>query len=623
MKVRVLHIEDSAQDAWLLTRTLTQDGWEVESHVLANKADLLRQIERPWDVVLADFGLPGLSTAEALAMVRLRQPDLPFVVVSGQIGEENAVALMKAGANDYVSKNFPHRLSPILDRLLNDRRLKDEQKDLDRRHHELENRFRQFFHHNLSGMTMIAPDGSIREINAALLELLGLSASNLPNFWTLFASPDEAGLVRSRIRNGEPFGPEVVEMLRPDGSRAFVLSTYQVPGETPLIWANFIDHTEQHQLQEQMFQIRKLESLGQLAGGVAHEFNNILAICQGHLALLERELPVGSPGLARVEVLNKATRRGAAVVRQLLLLARRRPIDQELVRIEDLTAETIQMLTGLLPENLTLRSRIEPGLPPLLGDRDQLSQALLNLVINARDVMPSGGTIVLAARRQPEEGRPDWIRLEVSDEGPGVPAEVLDRIFDPFFTTKEEGKGTGLGLSMVAGVAQSHQGQVGVDPRLPHGSAFFLLLPPAQENAHQAPAPLPSKRTAPSFRETRVLLVENEVELSEFEAVVLQGQGYVVTRCRDGEAAWELLSSPGADFDLVLTDLGMPGQGGVALVEQIAGLGLAPTVLVQSGNLEPAAHQRLQDLGCTRFLSKPFGPDELLDAVRAALEARS
>lgn len=621
MTVRVLHIEDSPQDAWLLERTLRTEGWDPRVHVISSMNDLLRQIENPWDVVLADFGLPGLSTAEALAFVRLHRPDLPFIVVSGQIGEENAVALMKAGADDYVSKAYPQRLSPVLTRVLAERKSRQVQRENEQRHRELENRFRQFFHQNLSGMAMVSASGTIQEINAALLELLGLTSESLPSFWTLFSSPSQAQMIQEKLEQGRSFGPETVEMLRPDGKHAFLLSTYQLPGTDALIWANFIDRTEQRQMQEQIFQMRKLESLGQMAGGIAHEFNNILAVCQGHLTLLEKEIEAASPAQHRIEVLTRATVRGASIVKQLLILARRRPLRREFLEVGELINETLRMLEGVLPENLILRAEIEPGLPLVRGDRDQLGQALLNLVINARDVLPEGGTVVLRARLVSEEAKTDWIRLEVADQGPGVPPELVEKIFDPFFTTKDEGKGTGLGLSLVAGAAQSHWGRAGYEPNTPRGSLFFLLLPPVSAPEAAAPPSLPVPRVRPPSG-TRVLVVENEEAISEFEASILQTQGYEVLRCTSGAQAWARLQAPAEPIALVLTDLGLAGMTGESLCALVRTLTDPPAVVVQSGNLEPEARYRLAALGVAEFLSKPFTADELIAALESAFQKR-
>jgi signal transduction histidine kinase len=617
MDIRILHIEDSAADAWLLSRTLKDDGWGVEATVVTSLPDLLKQIDGPWDIVLADFGLPGFSTTEALGLVREKHPDLPFVVVSGQIGEENAVTLMKAGADDYVSKNYLQRLSPILRRLMEDRRIKEEQRIQRQKNQELENRFRHFFSQNLSGMAMLTTEGEIQEINQALVDLMGLDPLHLPSFWSLFVSSEQALLVRTQLETKESYGPEVVEMLRSDGAHTFLLSTYQLPGTAPLIWANFIDHTEQLSLQEQIFQIKKLESLGQLAGGIAHEFNNILSIIQGHLGLLELDHPPGSPAAPRIEVIKRAASRGASIVNQLLVLARRRPIKKENLRIEELLTDTARLVEDIFPENLVLRVDVSPGLPGILGDRDQLSQAFLNLVINARDSMPDGGTITLAARLF-QDGGTSMIRVEVSDEGMGVPPGLVDKIFDPFFTTKAEGKGTGLGLSLVAKVAESHQGRIGVEPRTPRGTIFFILFPAALSFEEDSSASL--LQPGRPHQSISLLLVESEADVLTFEKQILENQGYRVAGCLTAAEAWPLLQDDSQAFALVITDLGLPGLKGEDFCRLVRTLPSAPCLVVQSGNFDPGVQERLEALGIRDFLLKPFTATELLKTLQTVLD---
>ena len=420
--------------------------------------------------------------------------------------------------------------------------------------------------------------------------------------------------MRIRLEAGRSFGPEIIEMHRADGVQAFLLSTYQLPGATPLIWANFIDHTEQRRFQEQMYQNQKLELLGQLAGGIAHEFNNLLAIFQGHLALLARECPPESPMVSRVHVLERTTQRGTSIVKQLLTLARRRPMNEETFAVDALLAETMKLVSGFFPETLALTVDCEPGLPDLRGDPDQLGQALLNLMINARDAMAEGGNIVLAARRTTSGSE---VRIEVADEGPGVPFELVSKIFDPFFTTKKEGKGTGLGLSLVATVAKAHRGTFGVESRSPRGSLFFIVLP-------LAPGPEEAKDQDTPFAEDRppqgsvVLLVENEEDLASFESQMLRHNGYEVVRFSSGEPAWRWLQA-GGQAVAVVTDLGMPGMQGETLCALIRSMEDGPSIVVQSGNLEPEVQTKLEGIGVQEFLIKPFTLPELLTSLQRIL----
>jgi nitrogen-specific signal transduction histidine kinase len=387
-----------------------------------------------------------------------------------------------------------------------------------------------------------------------------------------------------------------------------------------LIWANFLDHTEEVRLQEQIFQIKKLEGLGHLAAGIAHEFNNVLAIIQGQFALLSRNLPNDESIGRRVKVIDNAVARGASTVRQLLVLARRRPVKKEFIRVEELLAETCKLVQSLFPENITLRLEAGPGLPGIVGDRDQLGQAFLNLIINAKDSMPDGGTVSVAARLDPRDSKSARVRVEVSDEGSGIPPELLDKIFDPFFTTKEEGKGTGLGLSLVATVARSHLGWVEIEARSPRGTTFRVFLPAApRPEAEAAKPPLaPVQRDAGG---ASILLIENEADVRSFERHVLADHGFRVVECPSADEAWALLEKDPSAFAVAITDLGMPGLGGEGFCQRAQKLASGPKLMVQTGNMDPAVLERLKTIGVHHILLKPFSPEELLAGIRTVLDS--
>lgn len=623
MVVRLLHIEDNPHDAWLIHRVLKEEGWEVEAQVVSNLDDFLLEIESSWDAVLADFGLPGMSTTDALVEVRRVQPDLPFVVVSGQIGEENAVALMKAGADDYVSKDHPKRLSPVLRRLLAASKSRREQRAKDLKHEELENQFRLFFHQNLSGLAMVSPRGDVLEANQALVDLLQLTPPRLPDFWSLFASKSQALAVRRVLEAGRPFGPTVIEMVCSDGKSAFLLSTFQRKDAQSPIWANFIDHTQQQMLQKQMYQFGKLESLGEIAGGVAHEINNVLAVFLGQLSIMELDTHPGDRLFDRLELLKRATKRGSGIVKQLLALARQQPSRRETFSVDDLLEEVLHLIKGVFSEKFEFVLDAQERLPKLHGDRDQIVQALLNLVINARDAMPVGGRIVLGARSL--DVPVPAVRIEVSDEGTGVPTELQEKIFTPFFTTKEPGKGTGLGLSLVATIAKAHHGGVGIEPRQPQGSTFFLVLPlggdtPGESEPERPDVSVPATSLHPST-EVHLLLVENEEDLSDLEGQFLAELGYRVTLSKGAEEAWRLLQKDEPRIDVLVTDLGLFGMGGEALCGLAFSLPRPPVVIVQSGNLEPEVRVRLESQGVDAFLTKPFLIEELAETLLQALNS--
>jgi two-component system, cell cycle sensor histidine kinase and response regulator CckA len=375
-------------------------------------------------------------------------------------------------------------------------------------------------------------------------------------------------------------------------------------------------------------QAQKMEAIGQLAGGVAHDFNNILGVVTGHCDLLRREMEPSDPRRHRVDEIQTAATKAASLTHQLLAFGRRQVLQPVVVDLNALVAEVEAMLRRLIREDIQVVSVLAEGLGRVKADPGQLEQVILNLALNARDAMPSGGKLIIETRNvllDEEYARSragvksgDYVMLAVSDTGIGMDADTRSHIFEPFFTTKEAGKGTGLGLATAYGIVKQSGGHVAVYSELDHGTTFRIYLPRCDAPA-QRMAPSASAEAAPRGAET-LLLLEDEDALRLVIAEVLEESGYkVITAAVPEEALQAGLSHPGR-IDLLLTDVVMPKVSGRDAFERLKAAQPKVRALYMSGYTnEVINHNGVLDAG-TKFIQKPFAFDALLHKIREVIE---
>lgn len=382
----------------------------------------------------------------------------------------------------------------------------------------------------------------------------------------------------------------------------------------------------QSQLEAQLRQIQKMELVGRFAGGMAHNFNNILMAIQGYAELSLTRLDSSDPVRGWVEQICTATEHAASLTHGLLTMSRQNRVKVEPLDLARELREVEKLVAPLLGKRIFLALRLDPALPWVLADSSSLKQILMNLVLNARDAMPNGGRIEISAHvRAPEGGASgaarERIELAVSDEGVGMDERTKASLFEPFFTTKEIGKGVGLGLSTVYGLVQQIEGTIAVESELGRGTTFRIGIPRAPAQAHPAHggAPAPTAKPGESTG-TQILLVDDEPQVRNLLEQILRREGFRVTAAANAEEALAVLAK-GARFELLLSDVMMPGLSGPELAARVDELyGSLPTLFIsghtdnarlRSGALPP--HQR--------FLQKPFAPAELAKALRELLAA--
>jgi two-component system, cell cycle sensor histidine kinase and response regulator CckA len=391
----------------------------------------------------------------------------------------------------------------------------------------------------------------------------------------------------------------------------------QITGVLGMSW----DVTEQRSLEEQLRQAQKMEAVGQLAGGIAHDFNNLLTAIFGNLSMLRAALSEGDPNRVLIASAEQAAARAGGLSNQLLSMARRTVLNPQSTNLNQTIDEVIGLLHRTIDPRIELAAKREPDLGRVLADASQMHQVLMNLCLNARDAMPDGGrlsietsnfTLDAESARLHLLGRPgDFVRLRVSDTGCGIPPEIRPRIFEPFFTTKGPGQGTGLGLAMVFSIVKQHQGWIDCYSEPGKGTRFDIYLP-----RHATPddtQPAPAASSPPAFGRETILLADDEAVLRDLGRAVLERYGYQVILACDGQEAVEIYRRERSRIDLIILDQTMPRLSGSEALQMLRAEDPTVNVVLSSGYPEPPGD-------AVGFISKPYRPEDLLAAVRAALD---
>jgi signal transduction histidine kinase len=559
-----------------------------------------------YDSLILDLNLPDSFGLDTLTVMRRACPDTPIVVLSDDGLRSLHADVLRAGAQDVLDKNAGGTDLMARAMLYSVERHRAEAM---RRHVE------QSLSESDDGVVVTDEHGIVLFANLAALALLGRSAGDFIG--------EDCGL---SIHESQPLE---IEIEHTTGRRTAELRV--VPhtwNYRPAFLATLRDVTDRTRLSEQLRHAQKLEAVGQLAGGVAHDFNNILTVVLASAEIVLEEIDEQHPSRRSILDIQQAGRRAAALTRQLLTFARRHIHAPKVVDLNEAVTTIFKMLERLIGEHVLMVRNLDPKPPHVLVDPDQLSQVLTNLVVNARDAMPRGGTITIRTSSTILDdaaavfwglaaGR--YAVLSVRDTGDGMTSEAKERAFEPFYSTKKEG-GTGLGLSMVHGIVTHSGGQIKVDSEPGVGTTFTILLPVAArplERTRQARASL-----AALAGTERILLVEDEASVRNVASEILTKSGYAVTAVDGGEAALELWQARTVPFDLVLTDVVMLGMTGWALGEQIHAQAPAQKIIYMSGYSHEVLAQHGAATSSFTLLQKPFTKMNLLRTVRHTLDRR-
>lgn len=728
--LKVLMVEDSPDDELLMVRELERGGY-APAHERVETAEAMREAldRKGWDVILADYSLPRFSAPKALALLHERGLDIPFIIVSGSIGEDIAVEAMKAGAHDYFNKGNLVRLVPAVEREIRQAAERQERRRVAAERDRV-------FNLSIDMLCILGFDGYFRQVNPAFTRTLGWSREELLQSSVLdLVHPDDreatvgaerrlrAGndlfLFENRCRcrdgtyrwaswNAVPFPRDglIVAVARditrkradeekmrllarfpdespspvlrvsiegellyangaarpllgawgiaagktiPDDWRAFARETFhggagrtrefEIGGRTyaatftPIPDGGYVniyagDVTELRQVERQLLQLQKLEAVGTLAGGLAHDFNNILSGIIGYITLIRSRVARDGEARADLDTMEKLAWRGSDLTNSLLAFARKSEYHPGVFDVNTVIEEVLKVVGRTAGRRVKIETVLDPKLLHVRGDKGQCHQVIMNLCLNACDAMPEGGTLSIRTsaaspdeeflRTHPRMRKGRHIRISVADTGMGMGKETLDRIFEPFFTTKPVGRGRGLGLAMVNGIVDRHGGGIAVESALGRGTTFHVFLPATEEAEKKEAA-----RPAGVLRGNETLLVvDDEAMFRRITGRIMGGLGYTVLEATSGEQALALLRAGEKQADLVLLDMVMPNTGGAETFAMIKREFPDLPVIICTGFSIDYQCQKALDEGARDFIQKPFDPNALALKIRAVLDGR-
>lgn len=639
----MLHLEDNPHDRELVRDVLADDAVRYEFTYAANRAEFEAALDRfEPDLILSDFTLPGYNGSAALALAQKKCPAVPYLFVSGTIGEERAVASLREGATDYVLKTNLARLPFAVQRALREADERSRRRQAEAALRQSDERFREMAANIRDAFWITSADGQrLLYLSPAGEQIWGRSIGELSARPSLrieaIAAEDRERVVATlaQLAGGREYRMEY-RISRPDGTMRWVedrgYPVRHASGRMEQAVGVATDITERKQLQAQLLQAQRMEAIGQLAGGIAHDFNNILTIINGQAALLMDQPDVPREQAEALRQIYTAGERAAGLTRQLLVFSRKQAVRLRPVDLNEIIDEAAKMLRRLIGEHIRLELSLSSRLPCIEADPGMIEQVLMNLALNARDALPQGGRLVVmtevrsiddaGARRQAGARPGNFVCLSVCDNGCGIAPEILPQIFEPFFTTKEVGQGTGLGLATAFGVIQQHGGWLAVDSQVNLGTTVQVFLPAIASPAPVSPA-RPAGAKISGGGET-ILLVEDDASVREFALAVLQKDGYRVLQAGCGAEALEVWAWHSSRIDLLLTDMVMPNRPtGLELAAKLRAEKPALKVICISGYSRETMDRFSAPSAEMQFMQKPYRPQDLAREVREILDRKT
>ncbi|MEE8350548.1 MAG: response regulator [Acidobacteriota bacterium] len=583
--------------------------------------------ERP-AVALIDLKLPGLSGLELLNECKKVSPNTACIVVTGHGSEDLASQVANAGGYGYLKK--PYGLEELL--LLIQRALEQRKADITLR--DSEERYRSVVQSSHSAVIVADVKQKIVSWNPAATQMFGYEEQEATGM------PIEL-LMAQRFRDGHRKGIDQicategageahrklqVNALKKDGSEFPIeLSLSSWLTETGRAYCALIrDLTEENTLKEQLFQSQKMEAIGILAGGVAHDFNNILTGINGLSSLVLEQLDSDSMIYDDLREIHELGGRAAGLTRQLLTFSRQLPPKVTQLNLDSLITNFMKIMTRVIGEDVDLQVKSQAGNTIIKADGGQIEQILMNLAVNSRDAMPNGGKFTIQTERvklafpRREVPAGSYLTLTVSDNGCGIDPKTIGRIFDPFFTTKDVGKGTGLGLSTVYGIVKQHDGYIELNSKTGEGTTFTIYFPVLNQGSEEFAQP-DSHRKEDTHTKV-ILLAEDDRPVRRFAERVLKGEGFTLHSTENPAQARLLFSEHRQEIDLLITDVIMPGGNGSDLYRELLAQKPDLKVLFMSGYTGGTSRvTEIRDQGHP-FLPKPFEPHALIQKVLSVLQ---
>ncbi|HEY5242858.1 MAG TPA: PAS domain S-box protein [Polyangiaceae bacterium] len=564
---------------------------------------------------------------------RRRQEAEPLRVLRIRWVRRNGEIVFVEGTSTSITHDGRPAVAVVVRNITSQLREQDERRRVERSLELSEERYRVLFEGSPMSILLFDPSTlRILDANGAAVSLYCYSCDELLGMKLTELKADGNEELRREMAEVNATGPRlwrgIEKHRRKDGTiiDVEIVSHTVIVGGRPAIMMLASDVSDRRRLEQQLRQAQKMEAIGSLAGGVAHDFNNILAVIVADADFLRSELGEGHPLCGDVDDIESAAHRGAALTRQMLTFSRQQPMELRILSLNTHVSDLSKMLARILGEDVRIQTSLDPRLGSIEADPGQVDQVLLNLVINSRDAMPQGGNLVVetanldladgeAAMLGLQPGA--YVRLTVQDSGMGMTPAVRDRIFEPFFTTKEVGKGTGLGLATVFGIVARSRGMISVDSEPGRGTTFRIHFPRVEASGATAGSDRPSSVRLRGAE--TILLVEDDAHVRRAVSRLLKSRGYAVLEVDGGASALDVLEREGDAVHLVLTDVVMPDMDGRTLADRMRARRPNIRVVFMSGYTDHPALKGAALAPTESLLQKPFTPDEIASAVRRAL----
>ena len=631
--IRLLIVEDVEDDALLLVREIRTGGFEPVFKRVDSEKDLAEALKaETWDIIISDYGMPGFNGIDALRMAKNYDPDIPFFLISGEIGEEVAVRAMKEGAGDYLMKDNLKRLVPAIERELQDAQMRKARREAVKALEESENKYRLLVEDLHDVIYHTDQRGIVNYVSPVIQSLAGYDQSELIGQpFTRIIHKEDLELSTNRFEEllSGVIKPVEYRLIKKSGEPVWVRSSSKLilEGENVIgVRGVLTDISEEKQLQSQLQQSQKMEAIGTLAGGIAHDFNNILMAILGHCDLAETRLAEDSEAIGNLNQVKKAGNRARRLIQQILAFSRMGEQERIALSLTPLIKEALKFLRSTLPTSIEIRDYIEADPGIIEADATQIHQVIMNLSTNAGHAMrEEGGTLHVKLIRVEVDRQTalqyhalhagPHVRLTVTDTGCGMDSETLEHIFDPYFTTKEVGEGTGLGLSVVHGIVKTHGGTITVESEPGKGTAFHVYFPVIEkdvETQEEDEEPLPTGNE-------RILFVDDEQVILHVAEEMLKQLGYDVVTQKSSVEALELFRAEPDRFDLVITDMTMPKMTGDQLALELMKIRPDIPIILCTGFSHKISEEQAKEIGIKAFVMKPLVRRGMADIIREVL----
>jgi two-component system cell cycle sensor histidine kinase/response regulator CckA len=630
----ILNVDDDEDRLQFRTLLLREHGFGVLEARTGNEALRLALDRRP-ALVLLDVNLPDVSGIEVCRRLKAHPVTAPIPVLhisAAMTDEEHWTEGLRVGGDNYLRDPISGEVLIEVVRTLLRRvdsehtawHARDEAEDALRRS---EQRYRALFEHAPYGILQVAFDGRLLAVNHALVSMLGYRSRAelmaVGHVGELYANPADRAKVLAALQQHSTIRGLELPWRKMSGQPLIVRLSSRIIADG---YETFVeDITERQALEEELRQSQKLEALGRLAGGVAHDFNNMLTVIGGYADMLAAQIGLDKPIGQDLDQIRAAARHAASLTYQLLAFSRRQPLNVTVVDLPAVVARTLNLLKRLVGETIMLSHTVTAECGTIRADAAQLQQVLFNLAVNARHAMPDGGYLTIAidsveisngstVYSPPPPGR--YVRLLVGDTGVGMDEITKRRIFEPFFTTRAEHQGTGLGLSTVYGIVRQLGGYIRVESAPGEGARFELYFPETRESIVDAPIPHPIEVAR---QQLRILVVEDESAVRKFVVTALQRFGYEVTAVEGPVEALNLPDDVMQSMDVLVTDMVLPLMSGAALAERLRTERPDLRVLLISGYGTEGIEERHEWAAPGMIVPKPFTAAELLEAIQRIL----